>query len=378
MAKEHDDVYKFLLELLKKRFPDEPIKQDNIHLGHKSYNFPCPYCGDSKKDPKKKRGHIYHKTKTFKCWNDGCGRFATLQDFIKFWTDAYFIDIMDMEFDYEPEFDPYSFKNKIDKSKPLHNTLREMGILNGLMKKYQIERAFSLTPIDRVDVDSYAYEYAQERCLLDIPGIGDYMYANNYDNKIFIINYDKSTDAVIGFSIRHLDERQIKKHKYDNFTYSRIMEYMNVTEEIENLDIIDTLSNYFNIFNVDFNSKVTVLEGQIDSLFVKNAIAVTGTTKLDFILAYLRKNDIKILFDNDVAGKKESVGTIDQGIYTFLWEILIKRLTNMYKDKPAILKINDINNLYTYLKGKGPINYDKFNALLDKYFSNSAFDLWYV
>lgn len=375
---EQDDVYDFISEILINRFPNDEIKKNNIHVGQKSYNFPCPYCGDSKKDPKKKRGHIYHKTKTFKCWNDGCGRFVVMRDFVRHWTETYSIDISNMEFDFDQVFEPYSFKNKINQSKPLHNTLRSMGILDNLMRLDQIQRAFSMIAIDHVDEYTRAYQFAFKRDLLDVPGIGDYIYTNEYDNKIFIVNYDKQSKAVLGFSIRTLDKQQEKYKKYDNYTYSRILEYMKMNDDIEDLDIIDTLSNYFNIFNVDFNRKVTVLEGQIDSLFVDNALAVTGSTKLDFILEYLKKSDLRILFDNDIAGKHESIDTLNIGIYTFLWDILIKRMNDVFKDKSNIMKIKDVNNLYTYLKSKASYDVGKFNNLLDKYFSNSAFDLWFV
>ena len=42
-------------------------------------NFRCPFCGDSKKNKRKKRGHYYKKTGSFYCFNGECSRAATWQ-----------------------------------------------------------------------------------------------------------------------------------------------------------------------------------------------------------------------------------------------------------------------------------------------------------
>ena len=48
-----------------------------------SFNFRCPICGDSKSDPKKRRGYIYEHfgNLRFKCHN--CGVASSLPEFLK-------------------------------------------------------------------------------------------------------------------------------------------------------------------------------------------------------------------------------------------------------------------------------------------------------
>ena len=49
-----------------------------------TYNFRCPYCGDSQKNKTKARGYVFRKESEliFKCHN--CGQGASLQNLIKF------------------------------------------------------------------------------------------------------------------------------------------------------------------------------------------------------------------------------------------------------------------------------------------------------
>ncbi len=107
-------------------------------------------------------------------------------------------------------------------------------------------------------------------------------------------------------------------------------------------------NNYYNILNVNFGEKITVTEGQIDSMFVKNSISTTGVTKSKSILkSLLTKRNSRILFDNDSAGKSESIKLIQEGYSVFLWSKLISDLKRKY---PNLIidahKIKDINDLY--------------------------------
>jgi len=44
-------IQDFVKDLLKKKFPGSNLKQQIFDSGDK-LNFACPFCGDSKKDPK--------------------------------------------------------------------------------------------------------------------------------------------------------------------------------------------------------------------------------------------------------------------------------------------------------------------------------------
>jgi hypothetical protein len=75
-------VNQFIKDLLKKRFSGLPMKQE-VNESDDKLNFACPFCGDSEKDPRKKRGNFYLANNSYKCYNDGCGIKTDLSGMIK-------------------------------------------------------------------------------------------------------------------------------------------------------------------------------------------------------------------------------------------------------------------------------------------------------
>ena len=75
-------VTDFCQDVLKKRFPGDVIRQQINDTDSDKLNFACPYCGDSERDPNKKRGNLYLSTQTYKCFNDGCAVWIKLEKFI--------------------------------------------------------------------------------------------------------------------------------------------------------------------------------------------------------------------------------------------------------------------------------------------------------
>jgi hypothetical protein len=87
-----------------------------------------------------------------------------------------------------------------------------------------------------------------------------------------------------------------------------------------------------------------------------------------------------ILFDNDNAGKTESIKLLNQGYRVFLWNKIISELRKSYPNlRKEINKIKDINNLFNFYKEIDPdLDYDSFNSKIKDNFSNSPYDLLMV
>ena len=137
----------------------------------------------------------------------------------------------------------------------------------------------------------------------------------------------------------------------------------------------------FNILNIDHNREITFTEGQFDSMFIENCVASTGVGKLADALNMIQgEGSRRILMDNDKAGRQESIKMLNQGQCVFLWSKLITDLKLDYPSKVIeIKKITDINALYQFMKSVN-LNYNitEFNQTLDKYFSNSMFDILFL
>lgn len=376
MVRDEDDIINFVKEMLVKRFDDEPGKHD-VHKHNKGLKFSCPYCGDSQKDASKKRGILYYKTKTFKCNNDGCDMFATMRSFISKWASECDIDISEYDFDFTPEIEVSQVKFDIG-TNTLADHLRSGGFLESLLViDYFIER-FSLKSVNYAAENSQVRRFITKRRLYDTPSCNDCLYFDSFDNKIVIFNYDKISRKVLGYAIRYIGESN-RMLKYDLYNSTRIREHFHLEEDVPDIAALDTIANYFNIMNVDFKKNVSMLEGQFDSMFVRNAIAVSGVNKLDFLLKYINKQHTNILLDNDKAGRKESFDTLRKSFNTFLWGKLVYNLRRRLPDSIAdISRMKDINDFYCFLGNKTDVNFDTFNDLLERYYSNSPYDLMYL
>ena len=117
----------------------------------------------------------------------------------------------------------------------------------------------------------------------------------------------------------------------------------------------------YNIFNIDKSKPVILCEGPIDSMFLPNAIAVTGCSIPEEIKKVLDNCEVLYLWDNDEAGRENSLKCLKDGKKVFLWRDFLKN--NSYPN------VKDINELL--LK----INKDRFTLEeLEGYFSNNIFD----
>ena len=370
------NIHQFIKDLLKKRFPEDRFKQEPYDSGDK-INFACPYCGDSKSDSRKKRGNLYPERGFYKCYNDGCGVKVDLPRFISKFSLKYSLGVPEVKA--QVKWVPQTTKKK-------RGSLIELLINNQvgdhLLRIDQLVERFSLTPCDEADRDSRVGEFIETRRLRAIPSFHECAYFDSRDDKVYLFNIDLRSGKVLGFAIRRLGE-EIIGPKYLIKNYSELKKnglVRGITDDV--ISDIDNINNYFNVLNIDFTKPVMVTEGQIDAMFLRNAIATTGISKSKLLLEnLLSKSNTLILFDSDPAGKTQSIDLIKKGYRVFLWNRVMMDLRQKHPsvDYRIIRLIKDVNDLYQFMQRVDPsLDYDSFNEFVLGYFSESPLDLLYV
>lgn len=337
---------------------------------HDRLSFACPICGDSTKDPYKKRGHLFFNNLYYRCYNEDCR--STFTGLCK---------KFDIEVDMQLQ---EKIRNYIDVQLSLYNRKNDEWLINSFDKLIPYDTFIEWTnSIDspfksfgKVTFGSSAFMYLKERGFNE-QQIETYFYQalkqNQWGVEPYIIFLNIKDNKVIG-----MQERNLKKGDYRRFkvwTFKDIYERVYKTE----LDIVESigynkLSYLFNIFNVNFNNTVTVFEGYIDSLFYPNSIGAVGANT-DLRIFTENDIDIQLFFDNDSKGKDSAYKYIKKGYKVFIWEKFIADQAKKQIDPYKYItwfndNIKDLNQLILKTNIKW---YD-----LKNYFSSDPVDIMFI
>jgi hypothetical protein len=344
-----DKVYiaSIVQRIINKEFIDASRRK--IIVYNDRLNFCAPCCGDSHKNKHAKRGNLYFNKLLFICFNCGhktifdrlCKDFNEQLDPDKKLEMIEHLNSVMTYSDYEGDFVDARFENLIDMS--------------------ELERVFSqdLTPISDfkpVQVNGGVYKYLVGR---GIPpeyhkNIYQGKYWKNEDESEWIIALlNRRGDKVLGMQIRNLKEG--KRRTFKIYNYENLLEWVNLGKDVNEPDMNDLviynkLSYYFNILNVNFEEKITVFEGYLDSLFFPNSIGLVGVNT-DFRFLESNNLDLQYFFDNDEAGYKKSEEKLKNNYPVFLWKKLFEDIVNKknspdpYRLLHRISKVKDINKL---------------------------------
>lgn len=356
---------------------DSKFKKDSFHkrqIDHYAdrINFACPFCGDSLKDPRKKRFNIYLNSLSCHCFN--CNHHAGINSFLK-------------QFDEE-----LSMEDKIQ----VHEIQQSSKKFERRISSNQSSFAFQL--LDKLavpksilfDMLKLTTPYKSKECsdYLNSRKINikqwKYFAYNEKSKELYILNIN-SNDRIIGMQIRQLDPNS-KKSRYLTRSLSKIYsdifkkdilvlierllksmtngeKYIMEEDGVENIQAnLDRLSGLFNVMNVDMNMPLTIVEGPIDSLCISNSIALQGATKLNDYFDDIKK--VRYLFDNDKIGKEHSMNKLKSNKKVFLWGMYLKKM-NLNSSK-----IKDINDI---------IKLNAFNTeIYESCFSDDDFDILYI
>ena len=355
---------------------DTKFKKDSFHkrrIDHYSdrINFACPFCGDSLRDPRKKRFNIYLNSLSCHCFN--CNHHSGINSFLK---------QFDEELTYEDKIQVHEIQQSTKKfERRLSNSQSSYAFQ--LLDKLAIPKSILFKTLNLITPykSKECSDYLNSRCI-NIKQWKYFAYSEK-SKELYILNIN-SNDRIIGMQIRQLDPNS-KKSRYLTRSLTKIYsdifkkdisvliekllkaiengeKYIMEEDGIENIQAnLDRLSGLFNIMNVDISYPLTIVEGPIDSLCLSNSIALQGATKLNDYFDDIKT--VRFLFDNDKIGKEHSLKKLKSNKKVFLWNMFLKKMD--IKEK-----IKDINDIIKIKK------FDK--DVYESCFSDDEFDVMFV
>lgn len=298
------------------------------------YNFRCPYCGDSKKNRNKTRGYLFQVKgdHVFKCHN--CGVTRSFSNFLKENSESLYdeyllerykegiggrnVEKVDLtKFVSKPEFKK---KNVLDLTRvsDLNNSHEARGYLLGRGIPEDKLHIFYFCPNFKSWTNSFKEVFPNTK-----PA----------DPRIIIPLIDVD-ENLIGFQGRSMDIR-------NNMRYITIM-----------LD--EDAPKIFGLDRVNPNETVYVTEGPIDSIFIRNGIAMCGAdvdvSSMDYRFVFVFDNEPR---NREIVNRIER--TIDQGYQVVIFPKSIKEkdlndMVNAGHDVQHLVECNTYQGLQAKLK----------------------------
>jgi hypothetical protein len=283
----------FLLQLAPKllRFAK---KKDDL------YNFRCPLCGDSQKNKTKSRGYIFRKKNDYFYMCHNCGASTSFYNFLK-QVDPNLLEEYTLEV----------YKNSANTNSP-EPTFSE------LMVKPVFKKSLDLPKISELPDEHFAKQYVTGR------KIPEEMYGNLYyaeDYKSFVDSFGVDKDIIAG------DKRLVIPFhdKEGNITGFQGRALGESKIRYITIKLTDEGPRMFGIDRVNQEEKIFVFEGPIDSMFIKNSVAVASSA-LETAAEYLDKSKIVLVYDNEPRNKeivKLMEKAIDNHFNVVIWPEMI-------------------------------------------------------
>jgi transcription elongation factor Elf1 len=258
------------------------FKQKNEYL----WNYSCPVCGDSSRNKLKARGYIYRAKQDLfaKCHN--CGYSTNIGNLIKH------VDVN--------LYDQYVLERyKAGATK--HNAHKDVAPLIPEPKKVELledEVLSSLKRLDALDVSHPAVKYVLER---KIP-------RDKWHLLYFAPKFKKFTNSITPkFAEPIVDDHPRMIIPFFNragkcFAF-QARAYGNEEPKYYTIKVDETEEKIYGLDRVDFGKRIYVVEGPIDSLFLPNAIAVSGSSFDTPTIRQLLTN-ATIVMDNEPRNKE--------------------------------------------------------------------------
>lgn len=263
------------------------------------YNFSCTFCGDSENDKKKARGYVYSKKgKTlYHCHNCNLtisfSRFLERVDYQLF--SQYQLDVIKNVKNEKVETEVDELKEFINKMKP--PLYVKEGPLKGLKK------------ISQLSADHPLKKYISKR-LIPNPYHAKMFYCPKFFSWVNSIIPNKFDDETLLYDEERLLIPFIFEDKMHAFQ-GRSLDPSNKTRYIT-IVYDNSVPKIYGLDLVDFNKKVYVTEGPIDSMFLPNSIATAGGDLVATVKDYNKKN-LVVVYDNE-PDSKETIQKMDKAI----------------------------------------------------------------
>lgn len=307
------------------------------HKNEFLWNFSCPICGDSKSHKHKSRGYIYHvKGALFvKCHK--CGYSTTLGNFIK---------QIDPTLHHEYVLEKYK-----ETTNSVPKPIVDVKVPTIFRPELTDATLDGLKRLDELSPDHPAVKYVLRRrlpkrslnLLYFVPRFMQYVntiipdkFANlTQDHPRLIIPYFNKHGKCFAFQGRAFGKEDPKYYT---------------------IKIDESEEKIYGLDRVDYSKKVYIVEGPIDSLFIPNCLAVSGSSFNSPTIKSLQAHCI-VVYDNEPRSKeltKLIKRTIDQGFSVCLW--------------PEAVEEKDVNEMV--MSGKTPK--EVLDIINDNTFSGAA------
>lgn len=279
--------------------------------GMYQWNFSCPICGDSKKNPRKARGYIFNDKGKLRYYCHNCNKPMLFRDFLKSVDLSLYNDYTKerlMAFNQEKALVDQAhdeFVKKLEKPKFIAETP-----LNSLKKISQLKE------------DHPAKLYVEKRLI-----------PPNYHHKLFLtLKFKEFVNSVIPgkFESVEIDEPRLiipfldedrKLFGFQGRSFKKTgLRYITI--------MLEDRPKLFGLDTVKAHKHIYAFEGPIDSMFIPNSVASAGGT-IDTDLEAISKdrNLFTIVYDNEPRNKqivKKISKSISLGYPVCIWPESVK------------------------------------------------------
>ena len=291
-------------------------------------NFRCPHCGDSKKSKTKARAYLYRVKNDmfFKCHN--CGEGQSLTNFLKFLDtkkyEQYLLERYKGSAPSTPQPEFNDFKPKF----------KEVDILDGLtpvselkdnhpVKQYVIKRKIPEKYFSKLFLCNKFMAFVNKA------KPNTFSHTKGEHPRLIIPFYDIN-DKVFAFQGRAFGKEQPK--------------YLTV-----NLD--ENKKKVYGLNTVNLQEHIHIVEGPIDSMFVKNCLAAAGA---DLTLK-VEPSNVTYIFDNEPRNKeiiKRMYDVIEKDYNLVVWpdDMRHKDINDMIVSGMSIAEVQTIISKNTFAK----------------------------
>ena len=293
-----------------------------------TFNCRCPICGDSKKNKHKKRGYWLHKQGVYKYFCHNCGATRSVENFLK-------------------EFAPnLAQEYKLEVLKEMNDTHQSMpsAVDDCADVKSKYVPSIGKKPFKELKTVSQLSPYSTAKIYITGRKI-----PNNLHYKIYY------TDNGYSWAKKWLPEKFTKEFEgKDPRIVLPLLDKRGKCYGAVARSILPNAQRYlkmiwgnesgyvYGLENIKLSEQIYVLEGQFDSMFIPNSIAV-GSMHFDLIKEHLPGQDPVVILDNE----PRNVGTVGQ---------LMKAVNKGYKVCvwPSHLKEKDVNEMV--INGIDPVD----------------------
>jgi hypothetical protein len=292
------------------------------------YNFRCPHCGDSKKSKTKARAYFYRVKNDmfFKCHN--CGEGQSLTNFLKFIDSKKYEQYLLERYKGSAPSTP---QPKFTNFKP---EFKEVDILDGLTPVNELNEGHPVLQyvIDRKIPEKYyskLFLCNKFMAFVNKAKPNTFSHTKGEHPRLIIPFYDNQ-DKVFAFQGRAFGKEQPK--------------YLTVK-----LD--ENKQKVYGLDTVNLQEPIYIVEGPIDSMFLKNCLAAAGA---DLTLK-VEPSNVTYIFDNEPRNKeiiKRMYDVIEKDYNVVIWpdNIQLKDVNDMIMSGMTLAEVQTIISTNTFSK----------------------------